>query len=180
MTVPNKKGLSKEIFAALLFGTVVFLLTLLFRSEPKIEKQTLKGQPVPNITFELDSGETVSLEKKQGRAILINFWALWCEPCMQEMPSLKMIESRYKNDGLLFLAFNVEGGKSNVRAKLSGLEMPEGLVFNFDKAQLKPFNIQSLPLSVLIDRFGVIRQVYRGARNWLHPGIRKEIESVLR
>jgi hypothetical protein len=99
---------------------------------------------------------------------------------MTEMPSLKMLEAHFKDRGLLILAFNTESGGNRFNAKMSGIEMPDKLIFSFDKDQLRPYQVEALPLSVLVDRFGIVRDVFRGPRNWLDPAILRSIEAVLK
>jgi thiol-disulfide isomerase/thioredoxin len=53
-------------------------------------------------------GNQVTLSQFRGKVVLLNFWATWCPPCREEMPSMEQLHQRYKDQGLVMLAVNVE------------------------------------------------------------------------
>jgi len=156
---------------AVYFGNFSFSLT-----NPK----SLEGKPAPEISYQTPSGEDASVKKSKGQAILLNFWASWCDPCMAELPTLRALENHFSGRGFLLLAFNLDDHPDKVQGKIQGKTKPRNLIFNFDRAAIRSYGINQLPLSVLINHEGVVQQVYVGPRDWTDMSILKEISASLR
>jgi len=139
----------------------------------------MSGQ-APEIEFEMPTGKQTSVQKLKGQTILLNFWASWCGPCMAEMPSLRMLEEHLRDRGFILLAFNISESREQLRGRFAGTDMPDNLIFNFNKEFLRPYGINAIPISVLIDSTGVVHKVYSGPQNWLDIRIRREIENLLK
>jgi len=176
----GKRFHGTPVALALFFTAIVVAATVYFSSDTKLKNPTLLGKQAPDIEFEMSTGQTTSISKKKGTALLLNFWASWCRPCLEEIPSLHMLEKHFEGQGLVVLAFNMEDAGEAVRGKIKGLKAPQNLIFNFSKEALRPYHVNSLPISVLIDRFGVIERVYNGPRNWMDLSVLREIEMALK
>lgn len=164
------------VIVCLAFGLIVF-----FAGHWEISNEGFLGEPAPEIEYETSGGSKGRLSKQQGAVVLINFWASWCAPCMDEMPSLRMLENHFKNQGFVLLAFNIgEDGADVFNGKIASSKMPENLVFNFSKEQLKPYSIDAIPVSLLINKKGKIFKVYRGPQNWMNISILQEIENLMK
>jgi thiol-disulfide isomerase/thioredoxin len=169
----------KEVFFAVALITGVVVAAWFFSRASRYSIQKLVGQEAPDIEYFVPEGGSQSLSQKRGRVILLNFWASWCLPCLEEMPSLKMLENHFADKGLLLLAFNV-GEEATVKAKLNEKGYPRNLIFQFKKGNLRPYGVDRLPISVLIDRDGRVRKVYEGERDWADIQYIREIEELLR
>ena len=113
--------------------------------------------------------------------VLVHFWATWCEPCMEEMPSLRALEKHYRNRGLVLLAINIqETPFEELQDKLVGIQVPENLIFNVKRSQIASYQIEGIPFSVLLDKNGKPRQTFEGPRNWNSQEILSQIDLVLR
>ena len=113
--------------------------------------------------------------------VLINFWALWCEPCKVEMRSLKLLYDKYKNKGFTILGINQDSPKSvsKVRSYISSQRINFPVAIDPNSQLLQKFNGQSIPYSLLINEEGKI--VYKNV-GYL-PGdeikLEKEIQKLL-
>jgi len=113
--------------------------------------------------------------------VLINFWALWCEPCKVEMRSLKILYEKYKDKGFTILGINQDSPKSvsKVRSYLSSQKIKFPIAIDPNSQLLQKFNGQSIPYSLLINEEGKI--VYKSI-GYL-PGdeikLEKEIQKLL-
>ena len=67
-----------------------------------------------------------------------------------------------------------------IYGKIGGIKMPRNVIFNFSKEFLKPYDIHTVPLSILIDKHGVVQKVYTGPRDWMRLEVLREIEAVLK
>ena len=149
------------VWASMHFSTGVIPINA--NRDPK----KLLGQEAPEIEFEDSVGKKESIKKERGTVLLLNFWTSWCERCMKEMPSLKMLENHFARRGLVILAFNIEESKDKIQGKIEGGSFPKNLIFNFTKEHLQSYNLKNLPLSILIDSSGTVRQVFTGPQNWM-------------
>jgi thiol-disulfide isomerase/thioredoxin len=177
----HKDPSAREIWIAVIAGIIGMTAMILFSGTWQVTGEDgLKGQPAPEIEFEAENGKNMSVSKQRGTVVLLNFWTSWCQPCMEEMPSLRALENHFEKAGLLVLAFNLEENAENIKGKLKSEEFPRNIIYNFKKEYLRPYRVNSIPLSVLIDKQGVVRNVYQGPRNWVSIESIKEIEELLR
>jgi peroxiredoxin len=125
------------------------------------------------------TGESVSLSNYKGQVVFLNFWATWCGPCRNEMPSMESLYNRYKDKGLRMLAVN--GGESRKQVidfmEANSLTFPALLDEN-GKVH-SSYGIQSIPRTCIIDKEGKIILRIVGSINWDTPKIHAAIESLL-
>jgi len=125
-----------------------------------IGTQPQTGRLAPNFQLEAVNGGQVSLTDFRGKPVLVNFWAVWCGPCLQEMPIIQDRFQKYYPD-LVVLA--VEEGES--LAGLRDFVEKEGftfLVLAGSDAIARRYGIRAFPTSVFIDADGVIRSIVIG------------------
>lgn len=176
----NKILKPHEVLLAMGVVCMTFGLILFFAGRWEISKEEFVGDAAPEIEFQTNNGKSGSLTQQKGAVVLINFWASWCQPCMEEMPALRMLEDHFKDKGFVMFAFNIGGDHAeSFQAKVSSSKMPKNLVFNFSKSQLKPYSVDGIPLSVLINKEGKIHRVYRGPQDWMDISVLREIENLI-
>jgi thiol-disulfide isomerase/thioredoxin len=111
-------------------------------------------------------GKAVDLKQLQGRVLVVNFWATWCEPCRDEMPSLQRL--REKLDGKSFDVLAVNYGES--REKISQFLGKENVVLPVlldpEMETAKAWGVGGLPMTFLIDAEGRVRYSVFGERDW--------------
>ena len=142
----------------------LFFLYLLFTSntsadqKPDIKNLKIHKNPkqVSNIVFKDYKDLAVSLEDFKDSLVLINFWATWCAPCKEEMPSLDILQSNKKINNLVILPINV--GKDNVnKAKkfFEDLKIKNLKLYYDDSVKLaNNFSLIGLPTTIFIDKDG--------------------------
>jgi thiol-disulfide isomerase/thioredoxin len=136
-------------------------------------RKKFTNDPVGNLQLETIDGRLVTLVDLQGKVVLIDFWATWCFPCVQEMPSLKKLHDKYKDKGLEILAVSIDDDSSKVRP----FAMENGLNFSVahSPALGKQFKATPIPTNLLIDQNGNLR--YR--RIGFEEGDERELEIVI-
>src|SRR5690349_7389190 len=72
------------------------------------ERVVVAGDDAPEFTVVADSGQTVSVPRLNGKLLVLNFWASWCPPCVQETPSLSRFAADYANKGVVVMAISVD------------------------------------------------------------------------
>jgi len=127
------------------------------------------------------NSQPLRLSDFKGRVVFLNFWATWCLPCKEEMPSMERLYRRYKERGLTILAVSVDaGGSAPVAAFVKELRLtfPIGLDPRLEVAGR--YKIWALPSSFLIDRQGNTAAIVNGPRNWDGPAAHAVIEILLK
>ncbi len=126
-------------------------------------------------------GSSLRLRDFKGQVVFLNFWATWCPPCREEMPSMERLYRRYKSRGLAILALSIDSRGEEVVGpfvKGLGLTFPVGLDPKMTVAS--EYRMAALPTSVLIDGGGAIAAVAVGPRDWDSPAAHQVIEKLLR
>ena len=123
--------------------------------------------------------ENLSLSELRGKVVFLNFWATWCPPCRDEMPSMESLYRRYKDEGLEIVAVNLRESREQVHAFMVdyGLSFPAVL----DAGRVgAAYGVQAIPSSFIINREGQIVARLVGSIDWDTPEIRAVFESLLR
>ena len=142
------------------FSRDAVLALLILAGAPAEARQPRIGQPAPDVTLSLVNGQTVRLSELRGEVVLINFWATWCLPCRQELPTLDAYYAIQKRRGLRVFAATTEGS------------VPERLLRGlFGRLTIEPVRrvsgpyrpLGGVPTNFVIDRAGVVRYAAAGA-----------------
>jgi len=121
----------------------------------------------PDFTLPDLEGNQISLSTYKGRVVLLNFWATWCPPCRLEMPTMEKAYRKYRDKGFEVVAVSVDAGpKSSVKSFLRELDLSFQVLLDPDMETLRAYRGFSLPMTVVIDRQGVIRSRELGYRDW--------------
>tara|TARA_B100001063_G_C16536340_1_gene438995 strand:+ start:23 stop:532 length:510 start_codon:yes stop_codon:yes gene_type:complete len=137
----------------------IFLASNVLGSEvPNIKNIVINKEPKTynNIIFFDANKKTVKLEDYKGSLILLNFWATWCSPCKEEMPSLDALKKNPTLDNIEIFPINI--GKDDLKKSekfFNDLEI-ENLNIYFDNhiTLAKDFNLRGVPTTILIDKNG--------------------------
>ena len=129
-----------------------------------VPADALLGQPAPDFALRSMEGENVRLSEHTGEVVLINFWATWCGPCRQEMPQLDQIYGKYRRAGLVLFSVNLDEADNLAAAKemAQTLRISYPVLFDARKDVARAYQAATMPLTVLIDREGVVRYVSEG------------------
>ena len=133
---------------------------------PDAQGAALKGQPAPGFTLVDTAGKKVSLASYKGHAVVVNFWAVYCGPCKQEMPWLEQLSKQYADRGLVILGIDSDGDKSRAEVASSathlGVSYP---ILMTDDATDKAYGgIDYLPQTFYIDKAGRVVDATAGGR----------------
>jgi thiol-disulfide isomerase/thioredoxin len=150
----------------MLAGGVLILVALIIyglRVAPiqRMQPPTI-GQPISNIALKNLDGTTVSLKTFSGQLVLVNFWALWCPPCREEMPLLNAYYQQHRSDGFIILAVNSGDGPADIRAFAGQNNLTFPILQDSDSHVSDVFGIRNFPTSILVDRDGVVKDIQIG------------------
>jgi cytochrome c biogenesis protein CcmG/thiol:disulfide interchange protein DsbE len=128
------------------------------------------GMAAPDFTVR-DSDRTVTLSQLKGQVVVLNFWATWCAPCIEEMPSLVQMQQRMKSKGVTVLAVSIDADESNYRRFLRDHSVTLLSVRDPDQKSNSLYGTTKFPETYIIDRSGVVRRKFIGAVDWTEPEI---------
>ena len=135
----------------------------------------------PDFAFADAGGGEHRLAEFHGRGMVINFWATWCAPCVEEMPSLATLSTRLAPDDIAVLPLSSDrGGVPVVQAfyeKIAVRSLP--VLLDPRGAAAHAFNARGLPTSVLIDRQGLVRATVEGAADWSSAEAYEQVRKLV-
>ncbi len=154
---------------------LVFLLAS-FSACYRGTKPGLIGTPAPQFTVS-DSDRTVSLRDYRGKIVLLNFWATWCPPCVEEMPSLVALQKQM-GDKVVVLAVSVDVDENAYKQFLRNHRIDLLTVRDAENKSNALYGTFKFPESYVIDREGVVRRKFIGAAEWTSPEIVSYLEKL--
>jgi thiol-disulfide isomerase/thioredoxin len=126
------------------------------------------------------SGQAVELSSFQGKVILLNFWASWCEPCHHELPQLEELSQTYQPKGVVFLTINVDEDPAARDKYLKEHPLSLPILLNSDEHLREMFGAgNGLPLNVFIDRDYQISSVKEGTQPRMKQKLSESLDALL-
>jgi cytochrome c biogenesis protein CcmG, thiol:disulfide interchange protein DsbE len=138
------------------------------------------GGATPELALADLAGKEHRLADYRGRVVLVNFWATWCEPCREEMPSLDRLRSSLKGKPFEVLAVNMAEPLSRIEKFAATLPVGFPLLRDRDGTTAKSWKAKLLPASFLIGRDGRIRYVAYGELDWSSDAVRARVAELLK
>ena len=163
----------------LLRGAIVLLsVVLIFFIYSGIhERVVVAGDTAPDFTIKADNGRTVTLPNFGGKLLVLNFWATWCPPCVQETPSLSQFAATYANKGVVVLGVSVDRDEKAYRAFLRKFN-PVFLTARENKLH-EDYGTFMYPETYIIDAKGKVLQKLAEPADWMDPKMTALIDSLL-
>lgn len=134
-----------------------------------------------NFTVPTPDGKSLRLADYKGKVVFLNFWATWCPPCKEEMPSMERLYQRFKDQGFVVLAISIDAEGAQVVTpfvKEHKLTYPIGLDPKMELA-LK-YEVRGLPTSFLVNKKGNLAALAVGPRQWDSEAAHALIEFLLK
>jgi peroxiredoxin len=155
-------------------------LALTVLATSSLAASDLAGQPAPDFALKSSTGENLRLSEYRGDVVMINFWATWCGPCRQEMPLLDQLYSRYERVGFSLLGVNIDDDSSRAMDMIRELGVSFPVLFDVRKEVSKLYNVDAMPVTVLVDREGNVRHIHKGYKPGYEDKYLDQIRSLLR
>ncbi len=140
----------------------------------------LEGQAAPDFSLKSSSGENLRLSEYRGDVVMINFWATWCGPCRQEMPLLDELYARYERVGFSLLGVNIDDDSRRAMRMIDELGVNFPVLFDARKEVSELYEVEAMPVTVLVDREGNVRYVHHGYQPGYEDTYLDQIRSLLR
>lgn len=149
-------------------------------AEQQARQDRNAGQPAPAFALRRLEGGTVTLDQHRGKVVVLDFWATWCPPCVEEMPHLVKVVKELEPQ-VAFVAINQDDPGADALVQRFATETTPGLspyVAFADSEVVERYGISQLPTMVLVDREGKIVQTYTGFAD--EGTLRRRITDVVR
>lgn len=169
------KGLRTTVPGTSLLGAILVIFTV-----STLAASSLEGQVAPDFVLRSATGENLRLSEYRGDVVLINFWATWCGPCRQEMPLLDDLYGRYQRVGFNLLGVNIDEDSRRAMQMVQELGVNFPVLFDENKEVSKLYEVAAMPVTILVDREGIVRHVHHGYKPGYEEKYLTEIRSLLR
>jgi thiol-disulfide isomerase/thioredoxin len=137
------------------------------------------GGPTPPLALKDLDGHLHGLADYRGKVVVVNFWATWCAPCRDELPSLERLRDGLRGRPVEVLAVNVAEGESRVKRYLTEVPLRLPVLLDRNGDAQRAWKIRGLPATFLLGPDGSIRSWYLGELDWAQPTILRTVESLL-
>ena len=155
----------------LILFTPMLFLSLFIGGCYEAPKVAAVGLMAPDFTLADRTGGTQTLSELRGKVVFVNFWATWCPPCREEMPSMQRLYSKMPKDKFEMLAIleNDKPERANAFASELGITLP--ILYDEDKKAWPKYGLTGLPETFIVDKQGVIREKFIGPAQWDSPQV---------
>jgi len=144
---------------------------------PSSAKKVAEGDTAPDYVLPDLQGQTFSIPKDS--VVLLNFWATWCPPCRQEMPSMTELHHALAKRGVRVVAISVDRDPQALAAFVREYNLPFRVLHDADSNVSHRYGVYRYPESFIIDRTGTVRRHVVGAIDWMSPNVMRDIEAIL-
>ena len=138
-----------------------------------------KGKATPPLArMDLD-GKRVDLKGLRGRVVIVNFWATWCDPCRDEMPSLQRLKAKLAGRALEVLAVNYGEFPEKITQFVRKENITLPVLLDTQKDAARDWKVGGLPMTFVVDAKGRVRYWVFGERDWSEGDSLKVVEKLL-
>ena len=140
----------------------------------------LTGEAAPDFVLKSFSGENLRLSEYRGEIVMLSFWATWCGDCRAQLEELAGMYRRYQDAGVELLAVNLDQNERQASRMVSGLGVEYPVLHDAAGDVGKLYAVEKMPMMVLIDRSGIVRDVFEGYRRGNEQQYLERVQALLR
>ena len=163
-----------QISIVFLLGVFVFVL---YRSMH--ETVVAVGDTAPDFSITADNGKTITPTNFGGKLLILNFWATWCPPCIQEMPSLDRLQRTFAGRGLVVVGVSVDKDEKAYRDFLSRVNVAFLTARDPEQKVNSQYGTVQYPESYIIDSNGKVVEKIVGMALWTDERMMNRVQSLL-
>ena len=141
------------------------------------QRVVVAGDSAPEFSLTADNGRTVALPNFGGKVLVLNFWASWCQPCIQETPSLSQFAQAYASKGVVVMGVSVDKDEKAYKAFLQRFN-PAFLTARDLKVH-EDYGTFMYPETYIIDSKGHVVKKFEEAVDWMRPDVTQWMDSLL-
>ncbi len=137
------------------------------------------GDSAPSFSVTSDSGQTISPASFGGKVLLVNFWATWCAPCVQEIPSLNLLQTRFRDKGLVVLGISVDKDEAAYKQFVSRFRLSFQTARDPEQKINGDYGSVQFPETYIINAQGKVVNKIIGEANWTDDKMVNYVQSLL-
>jgi len=173
-TPANKTDRLLQLFLA---ATVAVFAVLLWDT---LRDRVVKvGDIAPEFAITTESGVTVSSSNFPGKVLVLNFWATWCPPCVEETPALERFHKQLKDAGVTVLAISVDKNEAKYRNFIKRFGVTFATAHDPEATISSMYGTYRYPESYVIDKSGRVIEKIVGPKKWTDENVIKSFRTLL-
>jgi peroxiredoxin len=160
-------GGSRVAVALAAAAILLLMFVVVWLQSAKYEPLTV-GKAAPDFQLPDLNDKEIRLSDYRGKVVFLNFWATWCKPCREEMPSMQVLYKNFEKDGLVILAVSIDRvtTKKEIPPFVKGLNLTFPVLVDSWGQTDKRYKLMGVPETYIIDREGTLREKVIGPRDW--------------
>lgn len=159
---------------AITLGALFYIL-----ADTLTERVVKQGDTAVAFSVKTDQGKEIALKNFPGKVLVLNFWASWCKPCVEEMPSLNEFSKRMTGDGVTVLGISVDHDEERYKKFLKDANISFQTFRDKDAEIPASYGTFKYPETYIIDKQGKVVEKYIGEKFWLDPNVINSIRRLL-
>jgi len=165
----------------ILVGSICLLgLALVWVVQGTLEQKIINaGDTAPDFKVLTETGKTITRGDFGGKLLVLNFWASWCPPCVEETPSLNEFAREFKSQGVVVLGVSSDRSEVQYRKFLARYQVPYETSRDPDADISASYGTFQIPETYLIDRNGKVVEKVISNQNWMDPEFLARVRSML-
>jgi peroxiredoxin len=133
-----------------------------------------------DFTLKTSNGPSFRLSDHRGKTVILNFWATWCPPCRDEMPSLERLYRQHKDQGLVLVAVSLDADPKLVPPYVKESNLTFAVALDPKAEVANKYGVRALPASFVVDRAGTMTALALGPRTWDNDASHSLVEALTR
>jgi cytochrome c biogenesis protein CcmG/thiol:disulfide interchange protein DsbE len=155
-----------QIATRIILVGFVALFVIFFSRPHGVSHAPSLGEQVPGFNLKKDTGEPVTISDFRGKILVLNFWASWCAPCLDELPSLNRLSERYADKGVQVVGISVDEDPDAYRNFLTKNRISFLTLRNHTRSVSEQYGTYKLPETYIISRDGRLLNKIIGGTDW--------------
>lgn len=140
----------------------------------------IQGASAPDFVLKSVAGTNLRLSEYRGQVVMLSFWASWCGRCRSQLEGLVSLYDRYEGAGFELLAISLDTSSAQAGDTVSAIEIGFPVLHDPSGSVGELYEVDSMPRIVLIDRDGVVREVFEGYRRGREEEYLERVRALLR
>lgn len=171
----------KTLTDRILLGLVLALgVTLAWVVSGTLDDRIVRvGDTAPDFKVVTETGRTITPASFGGKLLVLNFWASWCQPCLQEVPSLEVFQREFGPQGVVVLGVSVDKNEKLYQRFLDQFRVSFEVTRDPSWDIAANYGTFQLPETYIIDSSGKVVQKVVAAQNWMNPDFVQSIKNML-
>ncbi len=158
------------VIIVVFFAALMVLFFGIRKQESRQSRAAIEGLLAPELTVSDPSGKLGGLSELQESVVVVNFWATWCPPCREEMPSLQTLYNQFrdrKGFRLVTVLYREDYQKAMAYLKESNYDLP--VTVDSNEKTARSYGVTGVPETYIVDKKGILRKKIIGPVDWSSP-----------